>query len=146
MGYPARKDWLNTDTGGRPSALTDKLAGAIAAEVRLGSTPREAAALCGVPTSTWYNWLERHAARTQPYAARIGSILLAEQGFVALQEQKLAGDAAWQATAFILKARRRATYGDKVEQTVVEAPKELTVDELRAKAIEMGLPEVVFER
>jgi hypothetical protein len=100
---------------GRPITLDDELSARIAAEVRLGAKPVRAAALCGVSRSTWYRWLEQHADRLQPYARLIGPILLAQEAFEAVQEQKIAGASEWQAAAWILKTRHRREYGDKVE-------------------------------
>ena len=103
------------DEPGRPCGLTEELTRRIADEVRLGAKPVRAAALCGVARSTWYDWIKKHDARTQPYAGRIGSILLAQSAFEAVVEQKIASAPEWQASAWILKTRHRKEYGDKVE-------------------------------
>lgn len=137
-----------SDTGGRPHGLTQFLADRIASEVRLGATPREAAAVCGVPESTWYGWLREHRDGVQPSAALIGGILLAEASFIAATEQQLASAPEWQAQAFILKSRRRAIYGDKVEVTKQqeEEPQRigLTRQELIEEAEKRGLPTTIF--
>ena len=134
--------------GGRPSGLTEDLARRIACEVRMGAKPLRAAALCGVARSTWYGWLERHEQRIQPYASLIGIILLAQDSFEAVTEQRVAEAAEWQAAAWILKTRHRREYGDRVETR--EPPKAepqrigLTKQELIAEAERRGLPTKIF--
>jgi len=132
---------------GRPATLTPKLAATIASEVRLGARPREVASAMGVPISTWYSWKNLAKEGRQPWKMLLGKIEIAEASFIALAEQRLAGEPDWRATLAILKSRRRGVYGDKVEiAATAPQPRELTHEELQAKALEMGLPEIVFQR
>ena len=132
------EDYETADEGGagRPSLFTPKLAARIAEEVRRGAKPLRAAAACGVKRPTWYRWLEKAENREQPYAMLMGTILLAQDSFEAMQEQAIASAPEWQARAWILKTRHRKEYGDKMDVGVDDKrePAQLSRAELLAIA------------
>jgi hypothetical protein len=147
-GKPGRWYIVPThDKSGPEHGLTDDLAATIAAEVRIGANPRDAAIACGVSKSSWYRWAKEAARGEQPTAARMGKIHLAESAFIVEVEQSLAGYPEWQCKAFMLKAKRREIYNEKhvAGEEPVEAAlgSDLTDEQIETGLRERNLPSVL---
>ena len=139
---------------GRPLRFTRELALAIADTIARGTKPVRAAAMCGIPRSTFNEWRRRALNGDKRIKPLFAVIEAADDVFVGTMEESVAHqgkDGDPRVLLALLAARRPREYGrlaekpkPKAVEEQTEPEKALTEEELATALSERGLPTDIF--
>lgn len=127
---------------GRPTKLTPEVQAKVVQALETGHYAEDAVIIAGIGENTYYQWLEKGAAGTEPYAAFREAVESASRQAVDRSLKRvMGGDLGWQGSAWFLErrfpmkwGRRDPDHALKTKQLESDLAKSaVEIDTLRAK-------------
>lgn len=139
----------------RPEKLTLELTEQIASLVRDGNSPSTSAVLCGISSSTFFNWMKRGRGQEPRFLEFSESIERASSQAVircVAHIHRAAVDGHWRAAAWLLERTRPEQYG-KRSRGVMErdtnrlgTPTQASIERLEEMVLQLQLRRQNFKR